>query len=50
MAKKQAKAEKQKSKPRFEAGLIITARSLIVDNNNVAWWVDPDAGTIKLAQ
>lgn len=36
--------------PRFPRCLIISEPSLVVDEDGVAWWVDPGANTIRLAK
>ena len=51
MAKKAKPVKETKtSKARFEFGIHISTRSLVIDLDGVAWWVDPDQQTITKAQ
>ena len=43
------KMEPYKVEPCFQVGIIITCRSLVVDKFGIAWWVDPDSGTVSRA-
>lgn len=40
MSNKPAK-EAKSVMPIFRAGLSVSTRTFIVDQNNVAWWIDP---------
>ena len=49
MAKKLKQHVNAKIEPCFQVGIIITCRALVVDKFGIAWWVDPDSGSISRA-
>lgn len=40
-------ASERIDRPRFLQGTVITTRSLVTDENGVAWWVDPDKRLVE---